>query len=306
VEPEEIVRNLGQCAGRIDERRLERRFENLPDGFGLQRWFAITKMNMRDAFASFIPPYFHLWHLPVVFLAGLAAEGYGTIIGSGGVLIQFVLAALGMPLPVVVATDIAGTIGGNVGVIAATPRTIWDSKKLLIMLTLPFFLGGMLGTVFLIYISLTLLKWVLVAGLIGLLACMLGRKEAPPQAAETLEIDSRKYPILFIIMLILGVYSNTSGVGAGSFQRLALLSILQITIVDGMGINCIVELPGGIFSLVVTAASGLIAWPYLFALWAGAFLGGKYAVTYARRIPDVYLRTLLVFVVALYLAYLIF
>lgn len=36
-----------------------------------------------------IPSYFELWHLPVVFLAGLIGEGYATIVGSGGVLIQF-------------------------------------------------------------------------------------------------------------------------------------------------------------------------------------------------------------------------
>ena len=33
-------------------------------------------------------------HLVVVFFAGLIGEGYATVIGSGGVLIQFVLAAL--------------------------------------------------------------------------------------------------------------------------------------------------------------------------------------------------------------------
>jgi len=85
-----------------------------------------------DIFASFVPQYFQPWHIVIVFLAGLVGEGYSVVVGGGGILIQFVLASLGMPLPVVIATDIAGTLGTSAGVLSASPRKIWSNKKLLI------------------------------------------------------------------------------------------------------------------------------------------------------------------------------
>jgi uncharacterized membrane protein YfcA len=106
----------------------------------------------------FLPSYFHLWHLPVIFIAGMIGEGYGILIGSGGILIQFTLAALGMPLQSVVATDVAGTLGCNAGVLMASPKSIWVNKKLLVLLGVPFFIGGIAGTLFLIYISALVLK----------------------------------------------------------------------------------------------------------------------------------------------------
>src|SRR3989344_4934066 len=100
-------------------------------------------------------------HLVVVFFAGLIGEGYATIIGSGGVLIQFVLAALGLPLAVVVATDIGGSQGAELGVIAASKKNIWNNRKALLLLATPLLVGGVVGTLFLIYIPVLLLKVVL-------------------------------------------------------------------------------------------------------------------------------------------------
>ncbi|HEV7424543.1 MAG TPA: hypothetical protein VGO21_05165, partial [Candidatus Paceibacterota bacterium] len=77
---------------------------------------------MQNFFIHFIPVYFKIWHLPIVFMTGLIAEGYGIVIGSGSVLTQFVLLSLGMPLPVVIATDIGGCLGSGIGAVTALPR----------------------------------------------------------------------------------------------------------------------------------------------------------------------------------------
>lgn len=253
-----------------------------------------------------IPPYFHLWHLPVVFLAGLIGEGYGTVIGSGGILIQFILAALGMPLPSVVATDLAGSIGANVGVLSASSPKIWQNRRLILLLSVPLLIGGIVGTAFLVSISAESLKYVVIAGLVALLLRMLVERTQSTQTAERLTIPFGQYPLLFVVMSLIGVYGNVSGVGVGTFQKLAFVSLFRLSFAESLGISNIVVLPAMIFSLVATAVAGLIAWPYVITLWLGTYLGGHNVTKYVRKIPDQYLKIVLVSVTTLYLLYLLF
>lgn len=260
---------------------------------------------MVETLQQFVPDYFELWHLPLVFLAGLIGEGYGTMVGSGGILIQFVLAALGMPLSSVVATDLAGSMGANVGVLVSSPRSIWRNPKLLIVLALPLLLGGIVGTLFLIYIPLGLLRYIIGAGLFILLVYLFLNKAKSTQVAEQIKLQRRTYPLLFAVLSILGVYGNVSGVGVGTFMRVVFISWFRLSFVDSLGIGNIIFLPAALFSLGVTAITGLIAWPYLLTLAIGTFLGGKYATKYIRKIPNVYLRRLLIGVASVYLVYLL-
>ena len=244
-------------------------------------------------------------HLVVVFFAGLIGEGYATVIGSGGVLIQFVLAALGLPLAMVVATDIGGSQGANLGIITASSRGIWNNKKVLLLLAAPVFIGGIVGTIFLIYIPLYVLKIVLIVGLTVLLVYMLIGRKAELQAFEQLHISGRQYPFIFLIMFVLGVYGNVSGVGSGTFQKFAFLSMLRISFIESLGIDSIIALPAGTFSIIVTGMAGLIVWPYFFAILIGAFIGGHFVARHIRKVPEKYLRALLITLILLYLAYLI-
>ena len=246
-----------------------------------------------------------MWHLPLTFLAGLIGEGYATVIGSGGVLIQFALATLGLPLATVVATDIGGAQGADWGIIVASARSIWNNKKMLAMLTFPTLLGGITGTTFLVYIPVTLLKIVLIVGLSTLFTYVLIGKKAELVAFESLEIRPKKYPLIFLVMLVLGVYGNVSGVGSGTFAKFAYLSLLRISFVESLGIASIIALPATIYSVVITGWSGFIAWPYFLMIFIGAFLGANFVARHVRTIPERYLRSLLLVVISLYLLYLI-
>ena len=260
---------------------------------------------MLDFFVALVPPYFEVWHLLVAFFAGLVGEGYATLVGSGGVLIQFVLALLGVPLAIVVATDIGGSQGADIGIIAASSRNIWRNRKILLMLATPLFIGGIVGTLFLISISVLLLKVVLIIGLSALLVYMLMGKKAELQVFENVHITMRQYPLICIVMFFMGVYGNVSGVGVGTFQRFAFLSLLRISFVESLGITSIIALPAGIFSVIATAMSGLIAWPYFAMIFIGSFIGANFVARHVRKIPETYLRALLVCVIVLYLVYLV-
>lgn len=252
-----------------------------------------------------VPPYFEAWHLPVVFLAGLIGESYGTVTGGGGILIQLVLTSLGMPLPSVVATDLAGSIGANVGVLSVSPRSIWSNKRLMLALAVPALLGGVIGTLFLVTMPVELLKYIVIAGLVLLLIRLAITTREPRQTVDQVTLRRKQYPLVMTVMSLLGIYGNVSGVGIGTFERLAFVSILRVNFADSLGIGTIIGLPAMIFSLVVTAITGLLAWPYLLVLWLGTYTGGRVATKYVQRIPDHYLRILLIVIATLYLGYLV-
>lgn len=258
-----------------------------------------------DFFAQFIPAAFEGWHLLFAFFAGLIGEGYAALVGSGGVLIQFTLAAIGLPLAVVVATDIGGSQGADLGIIAASSRKMFNNKKLLLLLALPVFTGGVMGTLFLVYISTLLLKVVLIIGLSVLLMYVLIGKKAELQAFENIHLSWKRYPLIFVVMFVLGVYGNVSGVGVGTFNRFAYVSLLRVGFVESLGLTSLIGLPATLFSTIITGASGLIAWPYFVMIFIGSFVGANFVSRHVRKVPEKYLRILLVSIIVLYLVYLI-
>lgn len=106
-------------------------------------------------------------------------------------------------------------------------------------------------------------------------------------------------------MTLLGVYGNTLVVGTGTFQKIAFVDLLKIRVMDSIGIGSIIVIPRTVFSLVVTAIAGILAWPYLITLWVATYIGAHYVARHVRKVPDTYLRTLLIALTTLYLLYLV-
>lgn len=260
---------------------------------------------MAGFLSSLIPSYFHWWHIPIVFLAGMVGEGYAVVIGSGGILIQFALASLGMPLPSVIATDLAGCFGANAGVLTAYPRSIWENKRLLITLGTPFFLGGIIGTIFLTRISPVLLQYLLIIALAAILAYMLLARKKETRSSRHVQIRTAHYPVIGSAFFGLGVYTNVSGIGYGTFLKIILNGLMGIDANESIGISNIIDLPLLVFSFIVTAIAGLIAWPYLITLWISTYIGANYVARYIQKVPEAALRKMLVIIASIYLFYLI-
>lgn len=248
----------------------------------------------------FIPSYFEWWHVPLVFLTGLFAEGYGAIVGGGSILTQFVLVSLGMPLNSVVATDIAAVIATDLGIFVEVKGRVLKQKKLLILLGLSLFIGGVFGTYLLSNIEVEMIKNTMVVALIFLLVYYLWNHKKFKEV-KTPHITLGKGFLLFGFMLLLGLYSNLISMGEGTFAKLAMIVIFGMSFVGSHGIKSLAILPTRVYSFVVTVTLGLIAWPYLLTLWVSNFLAGKYATKFIKKIPEVYLRRVLLCVVCAYL-----
>lgn len=244
------------------------------------------------------PDGFAWWHLPVVFLAGLIGESYGALIGGGSIVIQGVLVFLGFPLRAVIATDIAGAIGTEAGILREAWRDVLARKRLVLLILVPSVIGGVLGTILLLRIPQETITLLVVAAVLFLLIHIyVGRHQPMTRIAPI--------PFVFAAFLLLGAYSNLVSIGEGTFGKLAVASLLGLTFVQSHGLKTMATLPLRIWSLTATAFSGLILWPYLLTLLVANYLAGLYATRWARKVPERHMRAALIVVAVVFVLYLL-
>ena len=107
-------------------------------------------------------------------------------------------------------------------------------------------------------------------------------------------------------MFVISVYTIFIGLGEGTFGRLALMFTLGLSFIESQGISAAAKMPARAYSLVVTGFAGLIIWPYLLTFWCCNFFAGKYATKLLKRIPDAYMRTIMVVISIAFAIYLLF
>ena len=225
----------------------------------------------------------------MLLVVGFVAEAYGTLFGGGSILTIPMLTALGMPLQTAVAMDNAAALGTEAGILSETHEQVKQNRQLIAWMFIPLALGGVIGTSLLLSASVDLIKYIMILAVAYLLIhTYFIKPRLQPHA-----FDKWKYPLLFIVMFVIGLYNNFIGVGEGTFSKIALMSILGLTFVASHGVKTIAMVPIRVYSLVITAFAGLIIWPYLLTLWLATFMAGKYATKSIKNIPERYLKTAL-------------
>ena len=250
---------------------------------------------------SLLPESFQLWHLFFLFLAALVGESFGTVIGGGSIITQSALLMTGLPLNATIATDNAGQLGPEVGIISETKAEIAGNWKLIGLMALPLMLGTILGIYGLLNVSAELIKFVMVAAVLLLLL----RTYFLNKHLKRWQSTRARYPAMFIFLFIVGAYSNFIGVGGGIFFRLGMMLTLGLSFMQSHGLRAMSILPTYVYVLPVLTWAGLVAWPYVLGLWAGGFLSGRYVTKYMKKIPERYTRPGLAVVASVFIAYLL-
>lgn len=248
----------------------------------------------------YIPEYFEWWHIPVVFIAGLIGESYGSIIGGGGIVIQACLIFLGLPPHSVVAVDNAGALGSELGILSVTWKKILQKRKFVALLTIAISIGGVAGTHFFINLNPKQVEYLMIAIVTLLIIYSFFKKP------KKFEVSHKHYFALFIIFIFLGFYNNVIGMGEGTFGRLALMSLLGINFIECQGLKTIGSIPVRIYSWIITASLGMIIYPYLITLLIANFIAGHYASKFIHLVPQKLMMQTLTIVAISFVAYLLF
>lgn len=248
-----------------------------------------------------LPHYFHIWQLPIVFLASLIGESWGALIGGGSIVTLPALLLTGLPLQHAIAIDNTASMGTEVGIVSETWPKVKANWRFVFLIMIPMLLGGIVGTWLLIHAPITILKYVLAAAIsFTVINAYVGRKKG-----KTKSVSKTDYITLVIVLLIVGIYSNSVAAGEGTIGKLTLMSILGWSFTQSQGIKAAASIPSRLYMLVVGTLAGFIVWPYLFAMWIGGFTAGKYATKFAAHFPDKLMKALLTIISVALIVYLL-
>lgn len=257
---------------------------------------------MPDFLFDLLPNTFEWWHIPLLFIAVLIGEAVGALVGGGSILTMPALLVTGIPLQSAIAVDNAGALGTEAGIFSETRKNVLANKRLVIIMAIPLTLGGILGTWLLLNVPGDVIKYLMAATIILLVAHSYVSKKKP----DPKNISKHSYVVLVLFLLIIGVYSNFMAAGEGAFSRMGIIAILGLTFLQSQGIKATATMPSRIYSLIITAFAGLIAWPYLITFWVAGFMAGKYSTRFVKHVPDVLVKTILTIVSILFVIYLLF
>lgn len=257
---------------------------------------------MLDFLHALLPAHFHIWYIPLLFFAGLIGEGYGALVGGGSFVTQPALLLTGLPLQSVLAIDAAAPLGTELGIMSETYRQIIRHKKLVLLLMVPITLGGVVGAWLLLTVSPNVIKYIMVVSIMTVLTYSHFEKKKP----DPRHLDEANYVLLVLSMFVISIYTIFIGLGEGTFGRLAMMATIGLTFVQSSGLGAGATLPARMVALGITATGGLIVWPYLVTMWCSNFIAGKYAIKFVKRIPDKYMKSVLMIISLGFVAYLLF
>ena len=231
--------------------------------------------------------------------AAFAAGGVNAVAG-GGTLITFpVLILFGVPPVIANATSTLALLAGMGGSLYGYRRHLADVRPWFTTFIPASIAGGWIGSVLLTRGSekmftelvpyLVLFATVLFM-LQGVLRMRLAKNISTGESAKTGK--AHLFAALFFQFLV-SIYGGYFGAGIGILM-LATLGFMGFQDIHQM--NALKSVLGSLINLVAAAwfaASGLIDWPRMALMTAGAFVGYYIASTYSQRLPQKAVRHLI-------------
>jgi uncharacterized membrane protein YfcA len=227
---------------------------------------------------------------PLTVILGLAAVAFlagfiDAIAGGGGLLTVPALLAAGVPPHAALATNKGQSVFGATAATIAFARTGALDVRLA-RLTFPLgFLGSLVGTRLVLWLSPAALKPVVLVLLPLAAAAMLVRRRGP--AGEPIE-GARRRTIAAALALLVGCYDGFFGPGTGTFLVIGFATLLHASPLSATADAKVVNLASNLAAVVMFASSGHIrfelALPMAAAQLTGAWVGAHTAMRGGDRI----------------------
>jgi uncharacterized protein len=225
-----------------------------------------------------------------VAVAGFAAGGVNTIVGSGSLITFPTLLAVGYPS---ITANVANTIGlvpGGVSSVIGYRREMRGQWRRALILCLGTTAGALIGGVLLLTLPESVFEAV-VPVLILLAAVLMAIKKTPSANADA-EHTSAATTASFAT----GIYGGYFGAAQG----IILMSLLRFCLPDDLQrLNALKNVLAGVANAVAAIlfiAVADVAWEAVGLIAAGSVVGAQVAAKYGRRVPSEVLRWVVVVV----------
>ena len=214
-----------------------------------------------------------IWHIPVVFIAGIIAGFINTVAGGGSLLTLPILIFLGLPTAVANGTNRIAIIAQCFSAVAGFKRKGVSNFKLSLLLSVPGILGAVIGAYIAIDISDILFKRVLAIIMLLVLGLILWNPRQDSNGNSS-SLGRNQLIITMIVFFFVGIYGGFIQVGVGFIIIAALTTITGLNLVETNSHKVFIAGVYTVFALIVFALNGKVCWTIGLCLAAGMGLGG--------------------------------
>ena len=238
------------------------------------------------------------WYLyPVIIGAGMAAGFINTLAGSGSLITLPLLIFLGLPANVANGTNrVAILLQNVVGVSSFHRQGVMDWRSGL-LLAIPASLGAILGAQIAVNLNEEVMRRTIGALMVLMLVVIIIRPrhwlEGHPEMQQ-----QRPSWIQWLIFFGIGIYGGFIQAGVGIFLLAGLVLSVGYDLVRANPVKVLIVLSFVVFALAVFIFNGQVVWKIGLILAVGNMLGAWIAARMAVKRGAVFVRWLLIVVVA--------
>ncbi len=233
-----------------------------------------------------------IWHIPVIFTAGILAGFINTLAGGGSLLTLPILIFLGLPTAVANGTNRIAIVAQCAFAVAGFKKKGVSNFKLSLLLSTPAIIGAIIGAYFAVDISDVLFRRVLAVIMLLVLGLILWN---PSQGGgdNSNSLGRRQLITAMTVFFFIGIYGGFIQVGVGFIIIAALTTITKFNLVVTNSHKVFIAGIYTIFALIVFAFNGKVCWEIGLCLAAGMGLGGWIGSHWAVKKGERWIRVVL-------------
>lgn len=242
----------------------------------------------------------------LVLVAGIAAGGINTLVGSGTLITFPTLLAFGVPPVTANVSNTIGLVPGSVSGAWGYRRELAGQRSRVIRLASASLIGGVLGAVLLLVLPAEAFAAIVpVLIVLGLALVVFGKRVSAVVARRheaTGGLPENGAAWVWPMVLLTGVYGGYFGAAQG----VLLMAVMGVGIPETLQrLNAVKNILAALVNLIAGVIFAVVAevdWLVVALLAAGSVAGGLLAARYGRRMPDDWLRGVIVVVGSVALA----
>lgn len=225
-----------------------------------------------------------------IFVAGLGAGTINTIVGSGTLLTFPVLLAVGYPPVTANVSNTVGLVPGSVSGVIGYRRELAGQGRRLRHLGVAGAAGGLTGGLLLLTLPESAFRAIVPALIV--LGCVLvvGQPWLARKVAVPHDAPAHGGPLLVAGVYGVGVYGGYFGAAQGVLLIGLLGLLLNESLQRVNAAKNVLAMLANLVAAVLFIALADVAWAAAGLIAAGSIIGGQLGATVGRRLPDRWLR----------------
>lgn len=230
---------------------------------------------------------FLLLQIFILFITGVSASLFGSLVGGAAFITIPIMATLGIPLPMTLAANTFSNLGINIGGFYKLNKNRLIDYKLGFYLAFFAFFGSMFGSNLVLKTPAIYIKGVLIFALIFSLISLFIKPERGILQNEKKRIGIVGWIFGAILATVLGAYAGFLGAGVATFYTYGLIFIFNQSFLESTGtrkIPGLIQAVGGtIVFFVNKKVDLLICLPLFLGMFIGSEIGTHYGIKFGNK-----------------------